>query len=157
MGSLIAGGKMESLIAGKKIENLRADGKMKSLRVGGKMKSLIVGGKMEKSFMVENKSILIMSGEEGERDVDIKLFIKAVQEQFKALNARLDDLQSTPRYKDSTSQNNDDEEEKEYFDGRDNENERKRKDEPRRDNYFGNIKMTIPAFQGKNDPELYLE
>ena len=25
------------------------------------------------------------------------------------------------------------------------------------DNYLGNIKMRIPAFQGKNDPEAYLE
>ncbi|RDX78503.1 hypothetical protein CR513_41222, partial [Mucuna pruriens] len=31
--------------------------------------------------------VLIMSREEGEQDVDIKLFIKAFQEQFKAVNA----------------------------------------------------------------------
>ncbi|RDY00895.1 hypothetical protein CR513_15852, partial [Mucuna pruriens] len=82
--------------------------------------------------------------------------IKAAQEQFKALNARLDDLQSTPSYKSSTSQNNDKEEEEKYSDGRDNENERRRKGEPRRDNYLSNIKMTIPTY-GKNDLELYLE
>ncbi|XP_040998254.1 uncharacterized protein LOC121244313 [Juglans microcarpa x Juglans regia] len=28
---------------------------------------------------------------------------------------------------------------------------------PRRDNDFGNIKIKIPSFQGKNDPEVYLE
>ncbi|RDY10978.1 hypothetical protein CR513_04418, partial [Mucuna pruriens] len=77
-----------------------------------------------------------MSREKGERGVDIKLFIKTVQEQFKALNARLNDLQSISRY---------------------NENARRRKSEPRRDNYLGNIKMTIPTFQGKNDLEVYLE
>ncbi|RDX97321.1 hypothetical protein CR513_19914, partial [Mucuna pruriens] len=33
----------------------------------------------------------------------------------------------------------------------------RRRGEPRRDNYLGNNKMTIPAFQGKNDPEVYLE
>ncbi|RDX74911.1 hypothetical protein CR513_45274, partial [Mucuna pruriens] len=48
-------------------------------------------------------------------------------------------------------------EEEEYSDGRYNENERRRRGEPRRDNYLGNIKMTIPAFQGKNDPKVYLE
>ncbi|RDY04058.1 hypothetical protein CR513_12265, partial [Mucuna pruriens] len=73
----------------------------------------------------------------------------------KALNTRLDDLQSTPRYKIPTRNN--DEEEEEYSDGRYNENERRRKGEPRRNNYLGNIKMTIPTFQGNNDPELYLE
>ncbi|RDY04947.1 hypothetical protein CR513_11265, partial [Mucuna pruriens] len=80
--------------------------------------------------------ILIISKEEGEQNVDIKLFIKTVQEQFKALNARLDYLQPIPRYRSLTSRNNDEEEEEEYSDGRDNENERRRKDEPRRDNYL---------------------
>lgn len=28
---------------------------------------------------------------------------------------------------------------------------------PRRDNDLGNIKIKIPSFQGKNDPEAYLE
>ncbi|RDX76685.1 hypothetical protein CR513_43297, partial [Mucuna pruriens] len=49
------------------------------------------------------------------------------------------------------------EEEEEYSDGRYNENERRRRGEPRCDNYLDNIKMTIPTFQGKNDPEVYLE
>ncbi|RDX89806.1 hypothetical protein CR513_28416, partial [Mucuna pruriens] len=102
-------------------------------------------------------NILITSGDEGEQEVDLKLLIQAFQEQFKALNAKLDDLQSTPRYKSSTSRNNDEEEEEEYSDGRYNENERRRKGEPRRDYYLGNIKMTIPVFQGKNDLDVYLE
>ncbi|RDX68000.1 hypothetical protein CR513_53057, partial [Mucuna pruriens] len=101
-----------------------------------------------------NKVFLIISGE-GEWEVNLKLFIKVVQEQFKALNARLDDLQSTPRYKSLTSRSNDEEEE--CLGGRNNENERRRKGEPRHDNYLGNINMTIPTFQGKNDHELYLE
>ncbi|RDY04037.1 hypothetical protein CR513_12304, partial [Mucuna pruriens] len=53
-----------------------------------------------------------------------------------ALNARLDDLQSTPGYKSPVSQNNDEKEEKEYSNGRNNEKERRRKGEPRRDNYL---------------------
>jgi hypothetical protein len=28
---------------------------------------------------------------------------------------------------------------------------------PRRDNDLGNIKIKIPSFQAKNDPEVYLE
>ncbi|RDY08089.1 Retrovirus-related Pol polyprotein from transposon 17.6, partial [Mucuna pruriens] len=61
------------------------------------------------------------------------------------------------RYRSPTSRHNDEEEEKEYSDGRYNENERRRRGEPRRDIYLGNIKMTIPTFQRKNDPEVYLE
>ncbi|RDX92735.1 hypothetical protein CR513_25091, partial [Mucuna pruriens] len=34
---------------------------------------------------------------------------------------------------------------------------RRRRGERRRNNYLGNIKMTIPTFQAKNDPEAYLE
>ncbi|RDX76307.1 hypothetical protein CR513_43721, partial [Mucuna pruriens] len=123
-----------------------------------------------------------MTREEGERDVDLKLVIKVFQEQFKALNAKLDDLQPIPKYRSPTSQHNKEEEEdsdsasklvskvfnmfsnplyeheeEKYSDGRYNENERRRRGEPRNDNYLGNIKMTIPAFQGKNDPEVYLE
>ncbi|RDX72865.1 hypothetical protein CR513_47593, partial [Mucuna pruriens] len=86
-----------------------------------------------------------MRREEGEWDVDLKLFIK------------LDNLQPIPKYRSSTSQHNVEEEEKEYSNGRYNENEWRRKGEPGRDNYLDNIKMTIPTFQGKNDPELYLE
>ncbi|RDX96734.1 hypothetical protein CR513_20571, partial [Mucuna pruriens] len=70
---------------------------------------------------------------------NLKQIAKVFQEEFKALNARLDDLQPIPRYKSPISQHNDDEEEEE------------------RDNYLDNIKVTIPTFQGKNDPEVYLE
>ncbi|RDX71698.1 hypothetical protein CR513_48912, partial [Mucuna pruriens] len=48
-------------------------------------------------------------------------------------------------------------EEEKYSDGRYNENERRRRGEPRRNNYLGNIKMTTLAFHGKNDPKVYLE
>ncbi|RDX73080.1 hypothetical protein CR513_47356, partial [Mucuna pruriens] len=100
---------------------------------------------------------------------------------FHVINARLDDLEPIPSYRSPTSQHNDEEEdsgsasklvykvfnifsnplyeheEKEYSDGQYNENERRRRDEPRRNNYLGNLKMTIPAFQGKNDHEVYLK
>ncbi|RDX81149.1 hypothetical protein CR513_38208, partial [Mucuna pruriens] len=123
-----------------------------------------------------------MTREESERDVDLRLLIKTFQEQFKALNAKLDDLQPIPRYKSPSNRHNEEEEEEdscsasksvtnmfnvfinplyeheaeEYSGGQHNEKER-RKGEPRRDNYSGNIKMSILAFQGKNDPEVYLE
>ncbi|RDX72733.1 hypothetical protein CR513_47737, partial [Mucuna pruriens] len=74
-------------------------------------------------------SNLIMSREEGEWDVDFKLFIKA-------LNARLDDLQPIPTYRSPTSRHNDEEEEEEDSNERYNENERRRKGEPRRENYL---------------------
>ncbi|RDX72267.1 hypothetical protein CR513_48275, partial [Mucuna pruriens] len=77
-----------------------------------------------------------MSREEREWDVDLKLFIKVFQEQFKVVNAKLDDLQPIPRYRSPTSRHNVEEEEKEYSNGRYNENEWRRKGEPRRDNYL---------------------
>ena len=94
-------------------------------------------------------------GEDG-GELDLKLFVKAVNEQFKALNARLDDLQFSSSSRTPLRRNHHEEEkEEEYSDRRT--NERRRRDEPRSDNNLGNIKMTIPTFQGKNDPELYLE
>ncbi|RDX86914.1 hypothetical protein CR513_31680, partial [Mucuna pruriens] len=105
-----------------------------------------------------------MTREEGKRDVDLKLLIKTFQEQFKALNAKLDDLQpipNNPLYEHEVEEYSHEVEEyshevEEYSHGRHNEKER-RNGEPRRDNYLGNIKMSIPAFQGKNDLEVYLE
>ncbi|RDX94082.1 hypothetical protein CR513_23572, partial [Mucuna pruriens] len=94
-----------------------------------------------------------MSREEGEQNFDLKLFVKAVQEQFQVINARLDDLQPMPRHRSPTSRHNDEEEEEKYSDGRYNENDKE-----------GEVNqdvtipwMTIPAFQGRNDPEVYLE
>ncbi|CAJ2657680.1 unnamed protein product [Trifolium pratense] len=46
-------------------------------------------------------------------------------------------------------------EEDEYSDRRS--NERRQRAESRRDSHVGSVKMTIPSFKGKNDPELYLE
>ncbi|RDY07040.1 hypothetical protein CR513_08901, partial [Mucuna pruriens] len=84
-----------------------------------------------------------MTREEGEHDVDIKLVIKAFQEQFKALNAKFDYLQpipSNPLYE---------HEEEEYSDGRHNKNERRRRGEPRRDNYSGVEMEKDPFVRGK--------
>ncbi|RDX76488.1 hypothetical protein CR513_43516, partial [Mucuna pruriens] len=103
------------------------------------------------------------SREEGEWDVDLKLVVKVFQEEFKAIYARLDDLQPIPSSKlvskvvNMFSNPLYEHEEEEYSNGRYNENERRRRGEPRRDNYLGNIKMTIPTFLRKNDPEVYLE
>lgn len=88
-----------------------------------------------------------MSGDE-EGAFDLKLFVKAVTEQFTALNRRFDDLAS--RSRSPPRRNNEEEEEEEYSDGRSHERRRS-------DNNLNSIKMTIPTFQGKNDPELYLE
>ncbi|RDX76515.1 hypothetical protein CR513_43484, partial [Mucuna pruriens] len=87
-----------------------------------------LGSRFDNFGFTGRSRILIMSREEGEWDVDIKLFIKAFQEQFKTLNTRLDDLQPIPMYKSPTSRHNDEEEEEEYSDGRYNENERRRKE-----------------------------
>ena len=96
--------------------------------------------------------ILIMNGEEG---VDLKLFVKNVNEQFQALNLRLDGLQSPFRFRSHRQSTLEEEEKEEYLDERS--HGRRRRGEPRRDNHLGSIKMTIPTFHGKNDPRLYLE
>lgn len=89
----------------------------------------------------------------GGEEVNVRLMMMAIQEQFKALNKKLDDLQYTSRFR-SSMQNTYEEKEKKYL----NENTRRRRGgDFRRDNYLGNIKMRIPLFQGKNDLKLYLE
>jgi len=95
---------------------------------------------------------LIMSEEEG---VDLKLFVKVFNEQFQALYLRLDSLQSPFWSRSCRQSTSEEEEDEEYLDVRS--HGRRRRGKPKRDNHLGSIKMTIPTFQGKNDPELYLE
>ena len=56
-------------------------------------------------------TILIMSGKEG---VGLKLFAKAINEQFQALNLILDSLQSAFRSKSRRQSTSEEEEEEEY-------------------------------------------
>ena len=105
-------------------------------------------------FMITSNTILatilIMIGE----GVDLKLFVKAANGKFQALNLRLDCLWSPFRSR-SRRQSTSEEEDEEYLDARS--HGRRWRGKPRIDNHLGSIKMTIPTFQGKNDPELYLE
>ena len=87
--------------------------------------------------------------------MEIKLFVKVVNEQFQALNLRLDGLQCPFRSRNHRQSTSKEEEEGEYSDARS--HGRRRRGELIRDNNMGSIKMAIPMFQGKNDPELYLE
>jgi len=64
-------------------------------------------------------------------------------------------LQSPFRSRSHRQSTSKEEEEEEYSDARS--YGRRRRGKPRRDSHLGSIKMTIPTFQGKNDPELYLE
>ena len=99
---------------------------------------------------------LVMSGEGENSGIDLKLFVQAVQEQFRALNTRLDNLQSPSRlggFRRAPLE----EEEEEGSDYDMNSSSRGKKAESKRDGNLGSIKMTIPTFQGKNDPELYLK
>jgi hypothetical protein len=91
-----------------------------------------------------------MSGGE-ENEFDLKSFVTTVNQQFQALNMRLDSFQPPSR---AGSRKHPSSEEDEYSDRS---NERRRRVESRRDSHVGSIKMTIPSFKGKNDPELYLE
>jgi len=83
------------------------------------------------------------------------LFVKSVNEQFQALNLRLDSLQSPFRSRSSRQSFSKEKDEEKYSNARS--HGRRRKGEPRKENHLGSIKMTIPMLQGKNDTELYLE
>ncbi|KAK2455773.1 hypothetical protein QL285_003195 [Trifolium repens] len=91
-----------------------------------------------------------MSGGE-ENEFDLKSFVTTVNQQFQALNMRLDSFQPPSP---AGSRKHPSSEEEEYSDRS---NEKRRRVESRRDSHVGSIKMTIPSFKGKNDPELYLE
>ena len=70
-------------------------------------------------FMITSNTILatilIMSGEER---VDLKFFVKVVNEQFQALNLRLNSLQSPFRSRSHRQSTLEQEEEEEYSDAR---------------------------------------
>ena len=77
-------------------------------------------------------AILLMSGKEG---IDLKLFVKVVNEQFQALNLRLDSLQSPFRSRSRRQSTSEEEEEEQYSDTRS--HGRRRRGEPRRNNHLG--------------------
>ena len=95
------------------------------------------------------------SGEEPQK-VDMKMFIKAVNEQFRKLNTRLDDMQF-PFTSKNTRRRVLEEEEEDYSDLEESSSKRGKKVVSKRDSNLGSIKMKVPTFQGKNDPKLYLE
>ncbi|KAJ4701057.1 Mutant gag-pol polyprotein [Melia azedarach] len=97
-----------------------------------------------------------MSSGEEPQEVDMKMFIKAVNEQFRKLNTRLDDMQSLFTSK-NTRRRVLEEEEEDDSDFEESSSKRGKKIVFKRDSNLGSIKMKIPTFQGKNDPELYLE
>ncbi|KAJ4713019.1 Transposon Ty3-I Gag-Pol polyprotein [Melia azedarach] len=96
-----------------------------------------------------------MSSGEEPQEVDMKIFIKAINEQFRKLNTRLDDMQS-PFISKTTRRRVLEEEEEEDSDLEESSSKRGKKVVSKRDSNLGSIKMKIPIFQGKNDLELYL-
>ncbi|XP_031276789.1 uncharacterized protein LOC116135233 [Pistacia vera] len=98
-----------------------------------------------------------MSKEGGKpQEVDMKFCIKAVNDQFKLLNARLNDLESFSASKSHRRHEFDEEDEADSEVERTS-YKRAKKVDSKGDNNIGSIKMAILTFQGKNDPELYLE
>ncbi|KAJ4708848.1 Mutant gag-pol polyprotein [Melia azedarach] len=97
-----------------------------------------------------------MSSEEELQEVDMKMSIKAVNEQFRKLNTRLDNMKSPPISK-TTRRRVLEKEEEEDLDLEESSSKRGKKVVSKKDTNLGSIKMKIPTFQGKNDPELYLE
>ena len=76
-------------------------------------------------------------------ETDLKLFMKVVQDQFRMLNARLDNIESPSKSKTRGGQKS--EEEKES-DSEGSSVLRGRRDVSSRDNNLGSIKMRIPSF-----------
>ncbi|KAJ4713009.1 Mutant gag-pol polyprotein [Melia azedarach] len=97
-----------------------------------------------------------MSSKEEPHEVDMKMFIKVVNEQFRKLNTRLDNLQSPPISK-TTRKCVLKEEEEENSDLEESSSKQGKKVVSKRDSNLGSINMKIPIFQEKNDPELYLK
>ncbi|KAJ4708852.1 Mutant gag-pol polyprotein [Melia azedarach] len=97
-----------------------------------------------------------MSSEEEPQEVDMKMFIKAVNEQFRKLNTRLDNMQSLPISK-TTRRRVLEEEEEDDSHLEESNSKQGKKVVSKRDSNLGSIKMKVPTFQGKNDPKLYLE
>ena len=81
-------------------------------------------------------------------DFDLKLFMKAIQDQFKALNMRLDNLESPSRSKSSKKHMFEEEEEVE-FDHDETSFRRGKKADSKQDGNLGSIKMKIPTFSRK--------
>src|SRR5262249_14075238 len=95
------------------------------------------------------------SGGGDSHETNMRMFIKAVQDQFRLLNTRLDSMElscSKPDRRRAVEV--EEEEDSDYDELR---SSRSKKWGSKRDGNLGSIKMTIPAFQEKNDPELYLE
>ena len=103
------------------------------------------------TFLLQKKKS--SSGEN--QDSDMKLFMKAVQDQFKLLNMRLDSLESPSSRSKPNRKHTVEEEEDEDLEYDETSSRKGKEAVPKRDGNLGSIKMTIPAFQGKNDPELY--
>lgn len=84
-----------------------------------------------------------------DKEVDLKLYMKVVQEQFKALNAKFDDLQSTSKSKVPLIEIMIRKKKRSIImkslEGEEKVNQEK-------DDHLGNIQMTIPLFQSKNYP-----
>ncbi|XP_031265672.1 uncharacterized protein LOC116124107 [Pistacia vera] len=86
----------------------------------------------------------------------MKFFIKAVNDQFKLLNVRLNDLESFSGSKSHRRHEFNEEDEADSKVERTS-YKRAKKVDSKGDNNIGSIKMAILNFQGKKDPELYLE
>ena len=86
----------------------------------------------------------------------MKVFIRAANEQFRLLNVKLDGLQSFSNPKSNRRLMFEEEEEADSDLEKFSSNRSKRVGS-KGDNNLGSIKMKIPTFQGKNNPELYLE
>lgn len=89
------------------------------------------------------------------QDVDLKLFIKFINKWFWRINAKLDGIQSLANSKSSRRWVIEDEEDENSY-MEETSSQWGKKAILKRDGNLGNIKMSILAFQGKNDPKLYL-
>ena len=88
-----------------------------------------------------------MSSGRDNAETNIKLFVKAVQDQFKLLNMRLDNLESLSNPRSFTKHMVEEEEEEEsYYD--ESNSQKGKKAISKQDSNLVSFKMKIPTFQG---------
>lgn len=96
-----------------------------------------------------------MSNDSETHSIDVKFMMKAMRDQFARLNTRIEDMESTLKGQTRASGYPmfEEEHKEEDSDYNDIISRRGRRVSNNHDGNLGSIKMKIPSFQGKNNPE----
>ncbi|KAK7338257.1 hypothetical protein VNO77_18861 [Canavalia gladiata] len=107
-----------------------------------------------------------MSSEPHQNEMDLKVFMKSIQDQFQQLNRRLEDMEDCSRRRSRVSRRSSPQrslhrdEETDWGENLESDGgcyTERRRYRGEKDNNLGSTKLSLPLFQGKNEPETYLE